>query len=204
MDTASSGPNQTRKAGAFEASLSGAVDGKGASTGGPRAVSAPSEVVASGNVEAVERVMAVREAAAASPARLVHLDLENADGAGTRLRLDLRGSNLDATIDLQDPASAELMRARVNELHRALARVGIDADSVRIQSARLPVDGMEALREVRAGVSEVFRAPTPEALGISKNESAGGRSHGESAAGRQDGSHTRNPSQHNRSKEERR
>jgi hypothetical protein len=152
----------------------------------------------------VEQVMAIKESADLSPARLMHLDLENADGAGTRLRLDLRGSSLDATIDLQDPVTTELMRARINELHRALAKVGIEADSIRVQAAARQFDGMEALREARTGTGDVFRLPSLEDLGLTKNETSGSRSQGDTAGSRQDGGRPRHPSQQSKQREEQR
>jgi hypothetical protein len=153
-------------------------------------------------LERVEQVMDLKETLAASPARRMYLDLENADGAGTRLRLDLRGSTLGATIDVEDPISAELMRSRVNELHRALSRVGLDAESMRIQSARLPVEGMEASLGGRGGSGELLRALVAEGLEQQRNETSGNRNQGESAYGRQAGGKDRDPSQRNKPREE--
>jgi hypothetical protein len=135
----------------------------------------------------------------------MHLELENADGAGTRLRLDLRGSSLDARIDLQDPASAERMRARVNELHRALNRIGLDADSLRIQAARGPVEGASLPRETLHLAAESFRLPGMEALVTARGSSADGRQQGQTAHGGQGEGRSRDYQQpQERSREERR
>lgn len=85
-------------------------------------------------IEALERGLNSR------PASRVHLDLQDVDGAGTRLRLALRGSDLTGSIDLADPRAGQRMRHRVGELHEALARRGLDASALGIRAAR----GMEA------------------------------------------------------------
>jgi hypothetical protein len=146
--------------------------------------------------------MSLKDSQDALPIRNVHLDLENADGEGTRLRLDLRGSSLGATIDLEDPASADLMRSRVNELHRALSRAGLDPESLRIQSSRLPLEGAEAMRNVRSGAVESLRPQILETLETARSESSGGRSQGDNGSFRQDGERYRNPSRQHRPREE--
>ena len=43
-----------------------------------------------------------------------------------RLRVGLLGATVDAELDVNDPATASLMRARVDELHRALEGRGLE------------------------------------------------------------------------------
>ena len=88
--------------------------------------------------EAVQRVQDLQAESETRGAGRVFLDLENADGVGTRLRLTLRGSALDAAIQIDDPDTARVMHSRISELHRALEQRGFDSGAVRIQSQFRP------------------------------------------------------------------
>jgi hypothetical protein len=101
---------------------------------------------------------------ARAPGRL-HLEMEDADGAGTRIRLAMRGSELAGRVDLSDPAMAARMRERIGELHEALSRQGIDARALEARAltgveGRGAADGDLAslLKDPLAGLARVMDA----------------------------------------------
>jgi hypothetical protein len=80
----------------------------------------------------VARALAAQDAAGA-PRAVSHLTLELDGNAGVeRIRLELRGAQLDAALATRDTASAERLAERVGELRDALAGRGLVAESVRI------------------------------------------------------------------------
>src|SRR5690606_27314888 len=119
----------------------------GAAAAGDAGAAAPAEQPVPAGLEAVARVSNVLEvtgAAAARPRSHVLLDVQDAAGNPTRIRVDLRGSTLAATIDAADPAAAEQMGARLGELHRALERHGIENTQLRVRAHAQP--GAETVR----------------------------------------------------------
>jgi hypothetical protein len=99
-----------------------AVAPAGAPEGAPRAD-------ASGRIA---RVLELQDGAAARPLSHITLRLDNEAGGVDRIRVDLRGTGVDARIDVGDGARAESLGARLGELRDALGRHGLQADSVRI------------------------------------------------------------------------
>jgi len=93
----------------------------------PRSVTGVDAVQRAGTAERVHEILTMGDAWETSSPGRIHLDLENADGAGTRIRLNLRGSELSGNLDLSDPVLATRMRQRIGELHEALSRQGLDS-----------------------------------------------------------------------------
>ena len=108
-----------------------------------------------GSMERINEVQALEDAKNARMPGRIHLDLLDADGAGTRLRLALRGSQLSGTVDLTDPAATLRMKDRVGELHQALARQGLDASALGLQGVR----GAEAGRAMEADLAALLQDP---------------------------------------------
>src|SRR5690606_33720182 len=134
----------------------------GAAAAGDAGAAAPAEQPVPAGLEAVARVSNVLEvtgAAAARPRSHVLLDVQDAAGNPTRIRVDLRGSTLAATIDAADPAAAEQMSARLGELHRALERHGIENTQLRVRALAQP--GAETVRTVGGAEPD---APSVSAL----------------------------------------
>src|SRR5690606_10134283 len=142
---------------------------------------APSGGRVPAGLESVARVSSVLEAAGAAAARPrshVLLDVRDAAGNPTRIRVDLRGSLLAATIDAADPAAAERMAARLGELHRALERQGIEntqlrvrahsqvgVDAVRAASGAESITPMASTLAQRGDMTGERRPPTPDTSG---------------------------------------
>lgn len=114
--------------------------------------------------ERVATVQNLQDLAAAAPGRL-HVSLEGPDGAGTRINLTLRGSAVDASIQLDDPATARHLNSRIAELHTALRKRGFEPASLRVQ--QLPP---------RANVVELSGAPRSTAADAPFPTSEGGAS----------------------------
>ena len=103
----------------------------------------------------VQEILHLTETWENNPAGRILLDLENADGAGTRLRLALRGSELAGTMDLSDPALASRMRQRIGELHESLSRQGLDASALDARA----VTGIEGRRGADGDLSALLKDP---------------------------------------------
>lgn len=105
---------------------------------GPQAPGLPGTAgpAAPGTAARIDEIQAMEEAMNARAPERFHLELDDADGLGTRLRLALRGSQLAGTVDVSDPVAGERMRARIGELHEALTRKGLDARSLAVQGLK--------------------------------------------------------------------
>ena len=92
----------------------------------------------SADVTPADRVARAQElqAAAGQSSGRIRVHLDDADGMGTSIRLDLRGTALDASIDVSDPEVAARLRSRVSELHRALESRGLDAGLLQVQAGK--------------------------------------------------------------------
>lgn len=81
----------------------------------------------------------------------LHLELEDLDGEGTRLRLALRGGRLDGVLELQDPWAAARIRLRVGELHEALLRHGLDGRNLAVRGPGNEVQDVGPMRRGSVG-----------------------------------------------------
>ena len=104
----------------------------------PEAAAGREPVAGVVGTDALERISRIRELqhdAAGGPVSHVTLQVDAPEGGQDRIRIDLRGSAIETTIDLQDPAAAERLRNRAGELQGALERHGLEPEPVRIRSA---------------------------------------------------------------------
>ncbi len=115
--------------------------------------------------ERVAEIQALEEALNARLPGRVSLELENADGAGTNLRLALRGAQLAGRMEMADAAMTERVRARIGELHEVLARQGLDARSLGVQGLRgvdpsggPGPDMLSLMQDPLAGLARVLEA----------------------------------------------
>ena len=122
-----------------------------AGAGGAASSSAPAGAGLDAAVR-VSELLEITSVASARPRSHVLLDVRDADGKPTRIRVDLRGAALAATIDAADPAAAERLASRLGELHRALERQGVENAMLRVRTQAQA--SVEALRPpTRAGES---------------------------------------------------
>ena len=84
--------------------------------------------------ERIARLLKVQDAAADRPMSQMLLRLERPDGGEDRLRVDLRGNSVNATLDVGDQGVADRMGANVKELQQVLERHGFEADSITVRT----------------------------------------------------------------------
>jgi hypothetical protein len=165
--------------------------------GGAGAVSAPAPVVHADAAARVARVMELQQSGAPRELSHVLLKVDAPDGTQDRIRLDLRGSALDATIDVASLSEAGRLSSRVGELQRALAKQGVDAEAVRIRATSAP-ELTELARAVAAsGEVELARSAGQPRSGAEQNP---GRERGAGPFQRESGSDS--PGSRNRSRKE--
>lgn len=85
--------------------------------------------------ERIARVLRLQEAGGDRPLSSVLLRLDSPDGGEDRIRIDMRGRSIGATLDVADARAAEQLRAHVPELQEALQRQGLEGDAFVVRSA---------------------------------------------------------------------
>lgn len=91
----------------------------------------------------------------------VLLRLDHPEGGEDRIRVDLRGSTVGATLDIRDAAAADNLRAHASELQAQLGRHGLDGEAIAVRTmtrgseSALNVAGAAAAERegIRAGQS---------------------------------------------------
>lgn len=106
----------------------------------------------------IARVLEAQEAAGPRSLSSVLLRLDNAAGGEDRIRVDMRGTAVDARLELGDEATARRADAQLHELRAALNRSGLDAQTLRVRSTTTTADGMETVRAAAALVDDAQRA----------------------------------------------
>jgi hypothetical protein len=122
--------------------------GAGFSHGGTspdEAIAVPGEVRSVGVADRVARILELRDGAEARPLSQVLLRLDDLIGDEGRVRVGVRGSAVDARIDLDDPVLAGRLGARIDDLSRALRRQGLDPERLLVQASRAS-DAVEPTR----------------------------------------------------------
>ena len=71
----------------------------------------------------------------AKPLNSVLLRMNNANGIEDQIRIDTRGTSVDARLGLGNAQQAAAFTDRLGELREALERRGLTADGVRVQAA---------------------------------------------------------------------
>ena len=168
-----------------------------ARAGGVPAAPAPTVVTHADAAARVARVMELQQSGAPRELSHVLLKVDAPDGTQDRIRLDLRGNALDATIDVASISEAGRLSSRVGELQRALAKQGMDAEVVRIRASAAP-ELTEMARAVAAsGEVDTARSSSQSRSGA---EQQPGRERGAGHSQRESGSDS--PGSRNRSRKE--
>lgn len=136
------------------------------------------------------RILEMKDGAPSAPVDHMVLRLDNGTGGEDRIRVDLRGSGLGATIDAGSAADAERLLSRLPELKQALERHGLDTEALKIRSAAL------AAREATLTVDAARSVVRPDGSA----ESALGRDRGKHSGRDEAGEGTGNS--HSRSRKE--
>ena len=102
--------------------------------------------------ERIARVLRMQESAGDRPLSSVLLRLDHPEGGEDRIRIDLRGHSVGATLDMSDPRVAEQLRAHAPELQQALQRQGLEGEAMVVRSASRSTDS--AAYSLSAGGAE--------------------------------------------------
>lgn len=82
----------------------------------------------------ISQLMDLQATQSAKPLSSVLLRMENANGIEDQIRIDTRGTSVDARLGLGNAQQAAALTDRVGELREALERRGLTADGVRVQA----------------------------------------------------------------------
>lgn len=82
----------------------------------------------------ISHLMDLQATQAARPLSSVLLRMENASGIEDQIRIDTRGTSVDARLGLGNAQQAAALTDRLGELREALERRGLTAESVRVQA----------------------------------------------------------------------
>jgi uncharacterized protein YcbK (DUF882 family) len=116
---------------------------------------AVNEVLATSGTNGAERaarILELQDGAAAGPMSHVMLRVDNPSGGEDRIRIDLRGSSVDARIDMSNVGEAERVTARLGELRSTLERHGLEAESLRVRSTSA-INQADAIEMPRLGLA---------------------------------------------------
>jgi hypothetical protein len=122
--------------------------------------------------ERIARLLKVQDAAADRPMSQVTLRLERPDGGEDRLRVDLRGNSVSATLDVSDLTAADRMSANVKELQRTLERQGLQTDSVTVRTVARTMESSALSRAAGASVEADLQRAAPSSSSNSSNTSS--------------------------------
>ena len=107
-----------------------------------------------GGTDAVQRaaqILAMKDSAAASPINHILLRLDNAGGGEDSIRVDLRGSTVGTTLNIDNAGEAERLAARIGELRQSLGNHGLEAEAVRIRTTATIAERADLPRAALAG-----------------------------------------------------
>ena len=114
--------------------------------------------------ERIARVLRLQEAGNDRPLSSVMLRLDHPEGGEDRIRIDLRGRTIGATLDVADPRAAEQLRAHVPELQQALQRRGLEGEGMVVRSTSSRITDVAALNASAAAAErDVARAASATA-----------------------------------------
>jgi Flagellar hook-length control protein FliK len=171
-------------------------------SGGPRLEGASGDgspvagLARSDATERIARVLRLQEAGSDRPLSSVLLRLDNPDGGEDRIRIDMRGRSIGATLDVADARAAEHLRAHVPELQEALQRQGLEGEALVIRSASRTTDAGTLSASAASAERDLARAASATA-------SDGGGSTARDSRNPPRGSHEREGTDQQRSRQRR-
>jgi hypothetical protein len=108
--------------------------------------------------ERIARVLRVQESMAERPMSSVLLRLDHPDGGEDRIRVDLRGTTVGATLDIRDAAAADNLRAHAMELQAQLGRHGLEGEAIAVRTMTRGNDSALSVAGAVAAEREGIRA----------------------------------------------
>jgi hypothetical protein len=151
-----------------EINQTGLLGNGGGSGGGPIDGIAHSDAS-----ERIARLLKVQDAAADRPLTQLLLRVDAPDGTQDRIRVDMRGTTVGATFDVGNERAADQLKTHVGELQHALARQGLEAESLSVRTVtRATESGVSHALAVSAE-REGTRATASSAFGGNAQQSGG-------------------------------
>ncbi len=83
----------------------------------------------------IDQIDALRDGSASRPMSHLTLTMDNADGGTDRIRVDVRGSQAGAVLELSDPMLRDRVSSNLGELQKALEQRGLQSDSLQVRRA---------------------------------------------------------------------
>jgi len=128
-----------------------------------RATSSVAGLSRSDATERIARVLRIQESGSDRPLSSVMLRLDHPDGGEDRIRIDLRGRTIGATLDVADPRAAEQLRAHTPELQQALQRQGLEGEAMVVRTTGRTTDSAVLNASAAAAERDVARAASATA-----------------------------------------
>ncbi len=120
-------------------------------------VAGASAVAGPDQASRVAHIDALGQQAAAQPMSSMVLTMDDGNGGTDRIRVDVRGSSVASTIDVQGQQAAAELSARTGELARALESHGLESESVRVRAMAATAPSTESLRSALGGEASSAR-----------------------------------------------
>ena len=81
----------------------------------------------------LDQIDALRDGSAARPLSHLTLTLDDAAGGTDRIRVDVRGSQMGAVLELSDPVLRDRVSSHIGELQQALEQRGLQSDALQVR-----------------------------------------------------------------------
>ena len=142
----------------------------------------------------ISTLLDLQAAQNARPLSSVMLRMQNATGIDDQIRIDTRGTSVDAQLGLGNAAQAAAVTERLGELREALERRGLSADAVRVNPSA-PARTSDAIGMTRAAAPAIELAAMRAAsdsqfTGSGRDQSSRNQDEQREAFARQQASHT--------------
>jgi len=166
--------------------VSGAMPMMTAEASMPARVLAPTASV--NMADRISQLMDIQATQSARPLSSVLLRMENANGVEDQIRIDTRGTAVDARLGVGTAQQAAAITDRLGELREALERRGLSAEGVRAQAAPRATDSVNFSRATAPGIelAGLRAASDSQAQGGTRDQSSRDQQQREAFARAQD------------------
>jgi len=136
----------------------------------------------------ISQLMDIQATQSARPLSSVLLRMENANGVEDQIRIDTRGTAVDARLGVGTAQQAAAITDRLGELREALERRGLSAEGVRAQAAPRATDSVNFSRATTPGIelAGLRAASDSQAQGNTRDQSSRDQQQREAFARAQD------------------
>ncbi|MBK8250685.1 MAG: flagellar hook-length control protein FliK [Gemmatimonadetes bacterium] len=121
----------------------------------PDRADGPEAIERTDAAERIARALRLQDDAGERPVSSVMLRLDHPEGGEDRIRVDLRGRSVGATLDVADANAADHLRAHTRELQQALERAGLEGERLVVRAA---ADSSQSLASAAGAERDSVRA----------------------------------------------